>query len=267
VVSPAINKPSERPLDQAIDRLEELRTAVVRQTVRDVVSDKIATLIASGMLQVGDVLPSERDLAAALQVSRVTVRGALHTLEARGVIAVSHGVRSRVVSTDVGPLRTGLREQRLINSYDIGAVHEARLLVESRVVAEAARRMDGGTLATLRAAISAQRESLSDPVSFLISDREFHTTIYASCGNPVLADFVSDLYSYLMEHRRKAVSRPGAIRQSVLDHEAILAALEAGDPDAAVAAFAVHINRIHQTTRSIMAAAADDEAEPTTASA
>jgi DNA-binding FadR family transcriptional regulator len=259
VVSPAIDRAESR---EALDPLDELRTAVVRHTMRDVVSDKIATLIASGMLQIGDLLPSERDLASALQVSRVTVRGSLQALEARGVIAVAHGVGSRVISTDVGPVRTGLREQRLINSYDMEAVHAARLLVECRVVADAATRMEAAALSTLRAAIVTQKAALSDPVSFLISDREFHTTIYQRCGNVVLADFVSDLYSYLMEHRREAVSRPNAIRQSVLDHEAILAALERADPDAAVAAFRIHMDRIYQTTRTIMAAAADGESGP-----
>ena len=68
----------------------------------------------------------------------------------------------------------------------------------------------------------------------------------------MLADFVSDLYAYFMEHRRKAVSRRGAILRSVRDHEAIVAALEARDPARVVAAFEVHIDRIHQTTRSIM---------------
>ena len=235
-----------------LERVPELRTAVVRHTVRDVVADKIATLIASGMLQVGDVLPSERDLAAALQVSRVTVRGGLQILSARGIIEVSHGVRSRVASTDVGPVKTGLREPRLINSYPIEAVHAARLLVERQVVADAALRIDEAGLALLRDLLAAQAASQDDPVTFLISDREFHLAIYQACGNPVLADFVSDLYAYFMEHRRKAVSRRAAILRSVRDHEAIVAALEARDPARVVAAFEVHIDRIHQTTRSIM---------------
>ncbi len=42
----------------------ELREAIVRRNVRDVVAGKIAALIASGILKLGDDLPSERDLAA-----------------------------------------------------------------------------------------------------------------------------------------------------------------------------------------------------------
>src|SRR5262249_30632670 len=159
-----------------LSQVHELKTAVIRRTVRDVVVEKVAALIASGMLQVGDFLPSERDLAAALQVSRVTVRGAIQVLEARRIVEVSHGRGSRVVSADVGPVPTALREPRLINRYDVEAVHSSRLLVERHVVAEAAKRIGEAELAVLADAVSTQSASLTSPVNFLISDREFHLT-------------------------------------------------------------------------------------------
>jgi len=233
-------------------RVPELHDAVVRRTARDIVADKVASLIASGILQVGEVLPSERDLATALQVSRETVRGGMQILAARGIVEVSQGARTRIISTDVGPLATGLREPKLIDSYDLESIHAARLLVERPVVAEATVRIDEETLKFLDDLLVAQLSAVNDPVRFLISDREFHLAIYRSCGNPALADFVGDLYAYMLEHRRKAVSRPGAIHKSYEDHVAIVAALRARDPDAVVAAFEVHLDRIYTTTHSIL---------------
>jgi DNA-binding FadR family transcriptional regulator len=235
-----------------LDRMPELRDGVVRRNVRDIVADKIASLIASGTLQVGDELPGERDLAGALQVSRETVRGGMQILATRGIIEVSHGARTRVISADVGPTATGLREPKLINSYDIEAIHAARLLVERQVVAEAASRIDEGTLAFLDESLAAQARAIEDPVRFLICDREFHTAIYRACGNPVLADFVGDLYVYMMEYRRRAVSRPGAIQKSYQDHQAIVAGLRSHDAAAVVAAFDVHLERIYATTIAII---------------
>lgn len=240
-----------------LEHVPELRDGVARRNVRDIVADKVASLIAAGMLQVGDVLPSERDLAAALQVSRETVRGGMQILATRGIIEVSHGARTRVISTEVGPVATGLREPKLINAYDLEEVHAARLLVERSVVAEAARRIDDATLALLDASLAAQVQALEDPVRFLMCDREFHIAIYRSCGNAALADFVTDLYAYMMEHRRKAVALPGAILASCGDHAAILAGLHAHDAEAVVAAFDVHLDRIRASTRSILEAAAD----------
>ena len=70
-------------------QVPHLRAEIGRRTVRERISDKLASLIASGILQVGEELPSERDLAALLAVSRETVRGAIQTLAAIGVVAVS----------------------------------------------------------------------------------------------------------------------------------------------------------------------------------
>ncbi|MEC5292268.1 FCD domain-containing protein [Aurantimonas sp. C2-6-R+9] len=231
----------------------ELREAIVRRNVRDVVAGKIAALIASGILKLGDDLPSERDLAAALQVSRETVRSGIQMLAARGLLVVTQGARTKVASDSVGQDFVGLRESKLINSYDIESIHASRLLVERQVVASAAERIDAETLRFLEDSLKAQRHAAADPVRFLIIDREFHVTIYRCSGNKVLADFVADLYGYMMEHRRKAVAEPGAILRSYGDHQAIVAALRAKDPEATTRAFDVHLDRIYRTTMSILA--------------
>ena len=103
--------------------------------------------------------------------------------------------------------------------------HKSRLLIERAVAAEAAVRIDGSTLARLEQSLAIQKQTMRDPVHFLICDREFHLTIYRSCGNPLLADFVTDLYTFMLDHRRIAVSQPGAIEKSYLDHVAIFEAL------------------------------------------
>ena len=61
-----------------------LKAEIGRRTVRERISDKLASLVASGILHVGDELPSERELASLLAVSRETVRGAIQTLAAMG---------------------------------------------------------------------------------------------------------------------------------------------------------------------------------------
>jgi DNA-binding FadR family transcriptional regulator len=227
------------------------RDSIVKRSIKDLIADKIAGLIASGILQVGDALPSERELAASLNVSRETIRGAIQILAVRGIIEISQGARTRVLRTDVGSVTIGFATVRAINAYDIESVHAARQLVERQVVADAARNIDAGTLEILAASLEAQSAAKNDPVRFLIADREFHVAIYRASGNPLLADFTADLYAYMMEYRRLAVARPGAIATSYQDHLAIFAALDARDPEATAAAFALHTERIYDTTRSV----------------
>ncbi len=228
------------------------RDAIVKRSLKDVIAERIAGLIASGILQVGDALPSERELASSLNVSRETTRGAIQILAARGVLEISHGARTRVARSDVGPVTIGLGAARAVNAYDIHSVHAARFLVEREVVAEAARRIDKATLAKLDGLLAVQKDSFDDPVGFLICDREFHVAIYRASGNALLADFATDLYTYMMEYRRVAVARPEAIATSYDDHSEIVRALRAHDADATVAAFATHTDRIYQTTQTAM---------------
>ena len=233
--------------------ISPLQEAIHKQTAKEIISEKIISLIASGILQLGDELPGERELAAMLSVSRETVRGAIQWLAGQGVVQVSQGARTRVarVDVDVDAQRIGVTNAKAINGYDLAAVHGARLLVEKAVVADAATCIGDDDIARLESSLEAQEGASDDPVRFLICDREFHLTIYYAASNRLLTDFVVDLYTYMLDQRRTAMSRPGAIRRSLDDHIAIVNALKARDPAAVSAAFEQHIKRIYDTTRAV----------------
>lgn len=226
-------------------------SGVPKQSMKDFVVQKIATFIATGILGVGDQLPSERELASALSVSRETVRGAILILSTRGILSVTQGTRTVVASTELGELALQSARYRDISAYSLDDVHEARLLIEDTVARAAALRMEAATLDMLRKSIAAQEAASDDPVRFLICDREFHTAVYRAGGNAALADMAADLYSYLLDHRRRAVAQRDSIATSIADHRAILAGLEARDPDRAAKAFAVHETRIYTTTKQL----------------
>ena len=108
-------------------------------------------------------------------------------------------------------------------------------------------------LARLATLVREQEAMVDDPVSFQISDREFHSTLYAACGNSLLADVVSDFYDYALDYRRRALKRKGAIARSVADHRAIVEAMKTRDPDRAAAAMADHLEQVRKTTLKEMA--------------
>jgi len=239
-----------------------MRGSIVKRTVKEQISEKLASHIASGILRIGDELPGERELAGALSVSRESVRSAIQDLASRGLVEVSQGARTRVVSAEGAARDRGVASPFAINSYDLRAVHGARLVAERAVVAEAAERIDGPTLTRLEASLAAQKHCLDDPVRFLICDREFHFAIYRSSANLLLSDLVTGLYTYLMEQRRTAMSQPGAILRSYKDHSEILAGLRARDAAAVVAGFDRHLDRIYTTTRAILDAMGAASSEP-----
>jgi DNA-binding FadR family transcriptional regulator len=236
-----------------------------RRTARDVIAEKLMVLIATNMLRPGDELPGERELANVLHVSRETIRGAIQSLSARGILDVSHGSRTRVANVDLSHTTVTIASPSAIDSYDLDSVHAARLLVELDVVANAADNIDEEALQKLEALLEAHRLCGDDAMRFLICDREFHVAIYRACGNPLLADFVTDLYTYMMDHRRNAMSRPGAIAASYQDHSHILDALKRRDREAVIAAFRHHLMRIYETTKELLAGSGQRDLNPSQA--
>ena len=117
----------------------------------------------------------------------------------------------------------------------------------------ATQRISANELARLTTLVNDQQLMLKDPVGFQISDREFHVTLYKSCGNSLLVDGVSDFYDYALEYRRRALQRPGAIKHSVQDHREIVVALKTRKPEVAVAAMRAHLEQVHKTTIKEMA--------------
>jgi DNA-binding FadR family transcriptional regulator len=223
-----------------------------KRTVRDQLADKFSYMIQSGLLQVNDYLPSERELSETLKVSRESVRGAIAVLADRGMVEVSQGARTRIVGTAGLTMVDSVRSMSALKTQHPNVVNEAREHIESQVIYLAATRISETDLARLYSLVSAQKQMINDPVAFQISDREFHSIMYSACGNPLLTDFVSDLYDYALDFRRQALQRSGAIAHSVQDHERIMAALCARNAPKAQQALLAHLDHIHQTTEAVM---------------
>lgn len=241
---------------QIIERIPGDRGPIVKRTIADQISDKLAYMIHSGLVQPGDELPSERELAGTLGVSRVTVRAAIGVLQARQMVEVSQGARTRVLGLWLMPLHESVGVLGGLKHRSLDEVSEARAAVEVQVIRLAARRITKQQLTRLQALVDDQRAMLSDPVRFQISDQEFHETLYRACGNDLLAGVVFDFYGYALEYRRMAMKRRNAIAHSVDEHQRIVDALRGRDPQAAVAAMSAHLEQVHRTTRAVMKAGA-----------
>lgn len=233
---------------ELIDRIPGEKGQIGKRTVKDQISDKIAYMIHSGLLQPGDELPSERELAGTLGVSRETVRSAIGVLQARRMVEVSQGSRTRVLGTGPFQLHESVSVLGDLKNRTFEEVAEARAAVEVQVIRLAAQRITPQQLQRLEALAREQEAMLNDPVRFQISDQEFHGTLYRACGNNLLADVVSDFYGYALAFRRRVLQREGAIAASVKEHRAIVEALKTRKPELAVQAMQCHLDQVHRTT-------------------
>lgn len=223
-----------------------------RKPVAERVANRLLDLIRSGNLKAGDKLPTENELAAALQVSRPVVREALRGLSILGVVESRQGGRCYV--TDLSPARLLAPVQLVIavDESNVDALYEARVAVEGGLLRLGAARASEDDLAKLRKLVEAGYALTGDAVGFRVLDLEFHQTLMAIAGNPFLERVAQSLYELGIEYRRVASEIPGVIARSAAEHEAIVAALASRDPETAAEAMRVHLKGIARSTVEAM---------------
>jgi GntR family transcriptional regulator, transcriptional repressor for pyruvate dehydrogenase complex len=221
----------------------------------ELVVDQIRRAIQVGRFPIGTRLPSERELARQLGVSRTTVREAIRILEAEALIETRRGRSGG--SVVIGPtassaaIRTAVR-RRL---GELENVFEYRLAVEPATARLAAERRTKRDLVHLREVIDAlsglaagahDSSEVPPPSRFLAADAEFHATIALATRNPLLIAAVEDA--------RAAMFLPVGGVFRVLHprandyHPEILAAIEVQDGAGAEQAMTAHI----ETTRAAL---------------
>lgn len=191
--------------------------------------DHVKRGLLEGAIADGDLL-SEGAVADAVGVSRTPVREAFLQLESEGLLAL-YPKRGALV------LPLTAREAR--------ELFAARLLVESDALRTVlARPQDPELVRALRGHLEEQRRLRdgSDLIASAAADRRLHRTWVAAAGNEVLLRFYDGLRD---RHDRMTIAmlRRGGPRPDVLavEHEAIVDAVQAGDPDRATALLAEHL--------------------------
>lgn len=220
-----------------------------KKRIGDQIYDKLAYMICSGLLRPGDELPAERVIATTLGVSRETVRSALTKLRDQKMISVAHGMRTSVLGPGDMPLNGEVPTSILpLKNRSPEEVAEARATIEHEIVRLAAARITDEAITRLQSLLEEQAGMIDNPVAFQMSDVEFHMTLYEQCGNTVLFDLAAEFYTYALDIRRKVLQRPGAIAESVRDHQKVVEALKARDVDQVCGAMGHHLKRVNSTT-------------------
>lgn len=236
-----------------LDGLEPLDQ---RPAASERVAERLTALIASGNIQPGDKLPSENELSKALQVSRPVVREALRGLAMMGIVASRQGGGCYVTDLKPNRLMAPLSFVLSLQDYSLDALFRAREVIDTGIAADAARNRTDAQLERLRHLVELGHRLVEDPVGFRVMDSEFHERVGEASGNDFLDRVARSLYSLAIDSRRKASAMPGVLRQSAIDHDAVVRAIAAGDAEAAGAAMLAHVAHIRETTMAAMERAA-----------
>jgi len=232
--------PAERPL--AVARATVFTPiggpGVVEQAVR-----RLGEAIGLGLLEVGERLPSEPDLATAFEIAPMTLRQALAILREAGHVETRRGrgggtfVRRAAVPTPPAAVRRRLRGLSVEHLRDLT---DFRVAVSGTGAALAAERASQHELDALSALIE-EMASGGTFRRFRRADSRFHLTIASAASSPRLAAAEAALQGEIADLMALIPHPPLALRVSNAQHQAILDALAGNDPNAARALTESHV--------------------------
>lgn len=215
------------------------------------VREQLEQAIRGGDYSIGDRLPSERELAEMFGVSRVSIREALRTLEAIGLVEVKHGAGTMVVDPATRPDRDLTRWTKA-NRREVLELLRVRSALDELAAEEAAARHDDAGLAAIREAheaFAAAPDDRSDQLAAL--DMAFHLAIAAASGGELLRNLLAELHHHLEESREIFFTPEQRAGASAKEHAEILAAIEAGNPRAARQAIKDHIASVRKVIEEL----------------
>jgi GntR family transcriptional repressor for pyruvate dehydrogenase complex len=218
---------------------------VRRNKVYEEVAKQIERLILK-KLRPGDKLPSERELAEMLQVSRSSIRDAIRGLELVGLVEPRQGagtiVRERTSESPVNPFANALkRRQGLVTE-----LLDFRKMLEPPLAARAATNASAEEICEMEDILKRQEETQNHGDAAIAEDAEFHYSIALASGNSVVLKVIDTLMDLLRDTREHSLQVEGRAQKSLAGHRRILAAIKRHDAEAAKSAMRRHIEDVEE---------------------
>ncbi|RIX76262.1 FadR/GntR family transcriptional regulator [Acidovorax cavernicola] len=197
--------------------------------------------IADGTYAAGGLLPSQRDLAEQLGISRTSLREALSTLQGTGLVIPRPG-KGMYVAED-GAQAPASPAWKFATSHSLQDVYQLRFAVENFTARLACLVIEPEDLEALRANAQAMRACI-DAADFAQAtqlDFDFHMQIIGIAGNQAIAEILRNSAEVMQESQRLPFYKRGARHATYDEHMAIIEALAKGDPALAQQAMTQHI--------------------------
>jgi len=228
--------PTPTKYDFAVVRKNKVYEDVAKQIERQILKK----------LKPGDKLPSERELAEMLQVSRSSIRDAIRSLELMGLVEPRQGA---------GTIVRGLSAESLLNPFANALKHRQELvselldfrkMLEPPLAARAAMHAAPDEISEMEEILRRQEEKLSNGEAAIAEDAEFHYNIALASGNSVVLKLIDMVMDLLRDTRERSLQLEGRPQKSLAGHRRILAAIKRHDAEAAEAAMRRHIEDIEE---------------------
>ncbi|MBY0521948.1 MAG: FadR family transcriptional regulator [Gemmataceae bacterium] len=218
---------------------------IARQSLVDVVAERIRGLIDRGHMEPGDRLPGELDLVEQLQVSRPVLREAISRLESVGLVTVRRG--RGIYVGDRGSLSSCVKLVRTAMSIapkEVLRLTELRTAIEVHAARLAAERATPEEVVELEELCRQMDREDVDHLEAIEFDFRFHRKIVAITGNEMMENIMHVIHEFVMAGMIHTTPNPRNRRNSKALHGAILDAIRSGDAEAAEKAMKAHMGMV-----------------------
>jgi GntR family transcriptional regulator, transcriptional repressor for pyruvate dehydrogenase complex len=214
--------------------------------ISGIIVDQIRVLMRQGQLQPGDRLPAERELCEHFGVSRVTVREALHVLEANGLVEIRVGARGGafVRSPSKERVGEGILDYLTMAAVTSGDVTELRMVLELGIIPLVCERATDADIEDLLALCHRAREALASGTYDVSMSVEFHTRVAQCAHNGAIELLLPSLQGPLLMSLEEAQQvAPEMGRKGAQEHLAFVEAVRNREVDKAVRIMRAHLER------------------------
>lgn len=220
------------------------------KTASSEVSAQIKEMIRQGQLQPGDRLPPERELAEILGVSRTTLREALRSLSAIGMISIRQGEGSFVEHFKLEGILEPLSVLFHLEGDESGirSFSEVRVILEVETAALAAKRADAEDIRIIDECVASMVEEVRNGGVGDIADADFHLALAKASKNPLilrLMETITDLMKHTYQASRKQLFLDqGTLEEIYNSHSEVAEAIRMKKPQIARQRMKDHLKRV-----------------------
>lgn len=218
--------------------------AVPRTKLYQKVVKQVQDIIRDGLLQPGDKLPPERQLAEMLHVSRGSLREAILALESMGLVEPRHGEGTVVRDLSAAPLVNQLSVMLVQKRALVGELLEFRLMIEPTLAARAAANATEEEIRQLEEILVRQKAKVDRGELAVEEDSRFHYAIAQAARNSVVLKVLDVFMDFLKESREHSLQVEGRPQRSLNSHRRIVSAIARRDSEGAEKAMRRHISTI-----------------------
>jgi GntR family transcriptional regulator, transcriptional repressor for pyruvate dehydrogenase complex len=219
---------------------------VVRKNkVYEEVAQQIERLILK-KLRPGDKLPSERELAEMLKVSRSSIRDAIRGLELRGLVEPRQGAGTIVRESAVEPLANPFAGALKRRKEMVSELLDFRKMLEPPLAARAATHASADEILEMEEILQRQDAKQGQGEPAVAEDAEFHYSVALASGNGVVLKVLDIIMDLLRDTRERSLQVEGRPQKSLAGHRRILAAIKRHDAEGAKSAMRRHIEDVEE---------------------